>query len=689
MFAHTDKNKKFWRSSLLLLAALVLGLTGTVYSQTPTPTPDPHDGMVGSYRVTATTEIGYRWRSLTGSLEKYRSDLNYKAGIRSFDTNFLMETESGKGKLFDTLLVSNSGWGSDPNGFVRVNMEKTGYYDFTSTVRQITYFNNLINHVLNEHTQDTKNTLGDFDLKILPQNELIRFNLGGSFTHYKGTGLWTTRAYSDEFPVNADFNNRSNDMRVGAEGTLFGFDWGVTGGFRNFNERSHYFITTLNPGNNPANFAVINTLDRTFPVNGQSDFTQGTLHRMFGDRFDFTGKIIYAVTNTTSNMFELITGRDNSNNFVDSDTFTISGQAKRIQTRGDLGATWNVTDNFRISNTFSFDQFAINGAGAFDEALFRRNAIGNPLANSFTRTAGLRVDKYRRITNTIEADEQINNKIGFHIGYRFTHRNSTITGFDAQSLPTVTNTPISESEVNSTHSVLAGMKIKPTKFWAIFWDIEHGQADNVFTRNENYKYTNFRVRSNVNVKDLTFNVSGAIRNNENPSNDFITSLTIDYVTSIRSRFFSTSAEWNPRSRFSLGGGYTMRYITSHTPIILPVGSVQTQGTSDYFVRDHFVYIDGSVKPFSRLSLYGSYRFDRDKGQGSRVSSAIQFLIGSYPMDFTTPEFRAAFRINRYVDWDFGYQFYDYKDIQTPTQNYRAHLPYTSIRIYFGKDAGAR
>lgn len=680
--------KGSWHSSLLVVVFLV-GISGPVYSQTPTPTPDENAGMIGSYHVTSSTEIGYRWRSLSGSEQKYRSDLNYGKGIRSFDTNFLMETESGKGKAFDTLLISNSGWGSDPNGFIRMNIEKTGSYRFTSNIRRIKYFNNLINHALNEHTQDTKNTLGDFDLFILPQNEKIRFNVGGSFGRYNGAGSWTHRAYSDEFPVVADFNNRSNDLRIGAEGKLFGFDWGVTQGLRMFNERSHFFVTTANAGNNPANTSVINTFDRRFPINGDSDFTQGTIHRMFGDTFDFTARMIYAITNTTSNVFEVATARDNSNNFVDSDTFTIGGSARRVQKRADIGATWSVTRNFRISNTFSYDQFAIDGANAFDEALFRRNSSGNPLANSFTRTASTRVDDYRRFTNTIEADEQFNNRVSMHIGYRFTHRNSTITGLDSQSLPSVTSTPKSESEVNSTHTLIAGMKIKPVKPWVIFWDVEHGQADNVFTRTENYRYTNFRVRSNVNVKDFTFNVSGYIRNNENPSNDFITSLTIDYVTTIKSRFFSTSAEWNPASRFSLGGGYTMRYLTSHTPIILPIGGVQTQGTSDYFIRDHFVYIDASVKPFDRLSLYGSYRFDTDKGQGSRVSAATQFLVGSYPMDFTTPEFRAALRLNKYLDWDFGYQFYDYKDIQTPTQNYRAHLPYTALRIYFGRDAGAR
>ena len=57
------------------------------------------------------------------------------------------------------------------------------------------------------------------------------------------------------------------------------------------------------------------------------------------------------------------------------------------------------------------------------------------------------------------------------------------------------------------------------------------------------------------------------------------------------------------------------------------------------------------------------------------------------MDST--EFRIAFSITRNVDWNVGYQYFKYRDDQTPSQNYKAHLPYTSLRIYFGGRAADR
>ena len=72
------------------------------------------------------------------------------------------------------------------------------------------------------------------------------------------------------------------------------------------------------------------------------------------------------------------------------------------------------------------------------------------------------------------------------------------------------------------------------------------------------------------------------------------------------------------------------------------------------------------------------------------------IIGSYPIDFKTPEVRASVRLNKYIDWNIGYQHYDYKEdppqqtiYSLASQNYSAHMPYMSVRIYLGKGAADR
>src|SRR5213082_2514536 len=117
---------------------LIVGSYLAALAQKPTPTPTPiadDDIRWNGYKVTSDTEFGFRASDVTGSVEKFKSDLNYSKGFRVFDTNLLMQSDRATGKYFDSLLISSSGWGSDPQGYLRVNMEKMGAYKFNATVR--------------------------------------------------------------------------------------------------------------------------------------------------------------------------------------------------------------------------------------------------------------------------------------------------------------------------------------------------------------------------------------------------------------------------------------------------------------------------------------------------------------------------------------------------------------------------
>jgi len=225
------------------------------------------------------------------------------------------------------------------------------------------------------------------------------------------------------------------------------------------------------------------------------------------------------------------------------------------------------------------------------------------------------------------------------------------------------------------------MKIKPTKNWAIFWDIEHGQADNVFTRLENYRFTNYRVRSRWTIKSLGINIAAISKDNNNPSETNETPPR-PFGTDFRASTLSGDVDWNPSDRVRVSGGYTYRKQTSITPILIYVPDLRL-GSSEFYMRDHNFYVDVSAKIAKRFSIYGAYRYNNDDGQGNRVATVPQNIITGYPMKFITPEVKAAIRLSKNVDWNIGYQYYKYDDVQAPSQNYRAHLPYTSLRIYFG------
>ncbi len=672
-------------TALIFVICTMLPQTSSAQSPTPSPTPSSTSTSSSGAEITSTIELGLRGVHVNGSDNKYRSDLNYRPGFRVFDSSFLIENKEGHGNFFDSALVTTSGWGGDPSGMFRFNLERRGFYRFDSNIRRVKYFNNLTNHALNQHNANTDHGFGDFDLSIFPERESLRFRLGYSFNRTGGDGGFTTRAYGDEFGILSNVDSRSDDFRAGVEGKAYGFNLGLNYGFRKFNERTSYFIDGINLGNNPTNNPRLFTFERRNPIEGTTNFVQFHAQRTFASKLDFTARLIHSQTSTEFNLSERITGRDNSNNQVDLDLFAISGQAKRPQTRGDLGMTFRVTEKFRISNTFTFDQFNISGGNAFYEELRRRNAAGTGLPTVLTSTLAHRVTAYRRATNLIEADYQVNNRFGFNIGYRFTDRKVQIEGSNRNVSPTPITTIISEEFANQTHGLIAGFKAKPVNNWVIFFDAEHGKADNVFTRLANYDFTNFRFRTRANIKTFSINASFISRSNDNPSRS-VEMPAVNFTSETRSRTFAASVDWTPAPEITLSGGYTFQHLNAVTDIIVPVAGARLAGISQYFVRDSSFFFDIHARPVKRVSVFASYRINDDRGQGGRVSTRAQDIITSYPMRFQSPEVRLAIKLTSNIDWNLGYQYYDYKERLGNPQNYNAHLPYTSLRIYFGKAA---
>ncbi|HEY0349949.1 MAG TPA: hypothetical protein VGC60_17520 [Pyrinomonadaceae bacterium] len=86
------------------------------------------------------------------------------------------------------------------------------------------------------------------------------------------------------------------------------------------------------------------------------------------------------------------------------------------------------------------------------------------------------------------------------------------------------------------------------------------------------------------------------------------------------------------------------------------------------------------------------RAARQRRAAAVVANLGGTLITSYPNNFQSPEARLAIKINRHFDWNLGYQYFAYNESKflntfpgSPrAQNYHAHLPYMSLRLYIGR-----
>jgi len=256
-------------------------------------------------------------------------------------------------------------------------------------------------------------------------------------------------------------------------------------------------------------------------------------------------------------------------------------------------------------------------------------------------------------------------------------------------------------ETNNTNAFFGGFKAHPSKNFTLYFDAEHGTADNVFTRIGNYDYTNVRAKSRWTPnRKVNLNLGFILRDNSNPSEIASESLS-DFGVNLKTRIFTSSIDWMPNPRFTISTGYNYNWVNSDAVIdylyaIPPASAVRhSTGHALYYQRLSYFFIDVTARLNRRMTLYTSYRLNDDNGQGNRLSDPAGTpgtLITSYPMSFNSPEARLAIVINRHLDWNLGYQYYSYNESDFLTtfpgslraQNYHAHLPYMSLRLYFGR-----
>jgi hypothetical protein len=661
----------------LISSAIILLVVAGAAAQQPASSKPPEP-----YTVNSSLEVGVRGVSIDGNADKFRSDLNYQPGVRLFDSSFLMRSNGAGGAVLDSLLVTSTGWGGDPNGYVRINAEKLTWFKFDASVRQFDYFNSLRNFALNQHISNTSHKLGDFDLTLLPQNERIKFHLGYSMDRRHGSSLATYDYARDEFPVLAPVRSETNDYRFGVDAKVSVFDLSFQQGFRYFKEDTTYEIEVPNAGNNPTNFSALNTFHRDIPTRGRIPHTRFSAHTLLAKKVDITGRIIYQSATSRYTLFETITGKDSSNNNVLLDEFTVTGNAKRPNTIADLGVTVLATDRLRISDTVRVNTFHIDGGQLLNEALFRTRSTGIPLAPVFVDELSFRTTNYRRAANTFEIDYQFHPRFSAHVGHRYSDRRIELAAL-VQEVGESPEEADLETFDNRTNTFFWGFRARPVRVWTLYFDFEKGESDNVFTRVDNYDFTNVRARSRINpTNGLSINFSLVTKDNNNPSlTDAITRQA--FGSDVNSRVFTSSVDWSPSDRFSLGSGYTRSHVTSEAVVIFFLNSVRRQGLSRYFLRDNFVFLNTHIQFHPRASLYAAYRINIDKGQGDREASDTVF-IGSYPQQFQSPEFRFALKLHDRLDWNVGYQYFDFQEQFVNNQRYQAHLPYTSLRLYFNR-----
>jgi hypothetical protein len=615
----------------------------------------------GNYNIKQSVEFGYRFTDFTGDPGAYDTFVNLQQGPRLLDMTLEMRSLNHQGSLFDRLYLSNFGYGGDPNNVSRLRMGKNKWYDFNAMFRRdqnvwdyslqanplnpVSTFTNApagFNPVLgfSPHLFNTRRRMGDYNLTLLPESK-IRFRLGYSRNVNEGPSL-SSYHQGTEALLLQDWRNTVNAYRLGVDfkilpRTNVSYDqvWNYYKGDTGVNDQNQLFqlangtpvdigISLNAAANQPcaATFTATGTINpacnaylnysRHANVRTSMPTEQVSLQSSYFKALDLAGRFSYTGGDlNVADYQELFGGRESRTNLSNAEAF---GPAfgRHVSAALDFGATWHLSERFRVLDTFNFSSFR-NPAeyDASNCAFFSPNLL--TAANLFTPAVPLPVVcaapadgvagtpahsassgpdasfaisalllKQDQKTNLFQVEYDFARNFGMRVGYRFRHRDIADADFEQKTeifypsnanrgdcalvgalLPAGctdnddgsftfrTPQPI-ETDTGDTlineHSGLFGIWARPVDAWRINFDTEIGSADNSFTRISPRQWQEYRLRTTYKVASWV-NLNGSVNILEKRNN-------VSEINNLQhNRMYGWGAMLEPNDHVALEFGY--------------------------------------------------------------------------------------------------------------------------------------
>jgi hypothetical protein len=660
---------------ILRASTLLAGIIGSAFAQqVVAPTPEPVGSARGEdqadYNITNSFETGYRFAGISGNDGKYRSDVNYRNGVKLLSSGFSANSKDGHGGLFDEILLNTQGLGGDPYESVKFRIQKNRLYRYDMLWRSDDYFNPALAIADGEHFRDTTRRMLDNDLTLFPQSR-IQFHFGYSRNNQDGPALSTTQLFSSQGDIYAPFLNVKrlwNEFRVGNDIEFAGFKFSWMHAWDNFKEDSPFQLGQAQ--SNPPGPTSLSSFNRVEPYHGNSPFWRGNLH---GERkiWALNAHITYVGAQRNFALDENAVGF--SRGAINLQTL-VSGNASRPTTAGDFSLSISPTERLTLVNNTSVYTTRISGSSFFDQF------------NNLTEAQNLLFFQFlgiRTITNSTDINLRLSPMVSFYSGYHYSTRE--IRSIEDLSFPEFPGPPegVTYAQNNHIHSGIAGVRLKPLKGLTVLLDGGISRADRPFTplSDANFHTINARVR----YKAKSLALSAVYKQDYNTN-----SVTLSTHSS-KSRNYSFDASWTPQSWFSLDAGYSKLHLDTVSGIAFFAASQSVQGLNSIFVSNiHAVNLGARFDIKKKADLYVGYTITKDTGDGRSAPSpagttdpAVLLLspAQTFPLSFQSPLARLSVRLSPKVRWNVGWQFYNYRqDFQlfVTSLNYHANTGYTSV-----------
>lgn len=598
-------------------------------------------------------EVGVRMLSVDGSRERYRSDVNYRNGLRLLGSTFEAKSKNGKGKWIDELVVSTQGLGNDPYQMSSVRASKNGAYRYDMTWRSNEYFNPALPIAEGRHLLNTTRRLQDHNITLLPDSKW-RILAGYTRNGQSGAGLTTINLFDQhrgtEFPLFSNIRRRQNEFRVGVEGSFAGMKLIAMRSWERFNDETADSAANARPYD-PSNATTLTRLARTNPIDGSADgwranlFTEAKRWYALNARFTWVDGERSFVTD------ESALGTNRFGGAQDRQV-VVSGNARRPVLASNATISLFPTERLTITNHVAFTQARMEGDSVYRDFNNRTAAL---------RFVSLQFLGVRMASNTIDAQYQATRWLSIHGGYHVAERRVRSREDDALS-----------QQNNRLNAGQFGLRFRRLKGFSANIDGELGRADNPFLplSERNYHALNSRVE----YRTKRVRVMAQARSNYN-----FNSVSL-WAHSARSRQYGLDASWTGTNWLSFDAGYSKLHLDTLTGLAYFAGFNLVESDRSYYVSNmHTTFAGLRLSIRKKADIFGGWTRVQDRGGRAIAVSLPAFAAAQmFPFVFHSPMLRLSIPFSAKVRWNAGYQHYGYGERLLPQQNYRAQTAYTSL-----------
>lgn len=637
----------------------------------------------GHYDFSLALEVGHQQAVVRGNNDAYRSHLNYADGFRVFDFN--LRGKGSDGAFFSDFHVQGSGWGGEPNNWLRWGARKKGWFDFRAVYRRSDYFWVFPGFARDEHRNDQQRRLQGYELTLRPGRPL-RFWAGYTRNSGFGLALTTFQFTFDAFPLFEPLRQTYDQYRVGVGWGDARWSGVFEQGFRFFRNDRHLFLPEgLNPGNVAGDSIALAETLRLHPVRGRVPFTRLALVGRPHSTLDFAARLLYADLETDATRFETTIAQ------LGGQTLRITAEsladAGRPTTVADGTISWRPLSRLRLSHAFRFHQFHLASAARTQSELFAPSARASFLLEEDRR----RILRSESQSNRFEGSYQLTPGLGVRAGLRTEHRDiqrvkarEGITGRD-------------DSVGVNARSFLLGTFFR-TEHGEVFFELERGGTAGVVTRVSPADTSRLRLRVRWQpMEGVKLAANGFLHDNRNAR--LPTAQNPEGRHSVRTRGFLVDLQLARFRRGTLHLGYRRQDITAATDVLFFAAFQPRAGRALYVANDNYAYVDVSGRLVGNLSGEVGYRVTFNTGTfppSDPVGTCNPLLpvscdnaTGLDPLGINfgglnhhQPHAALRHTISRNVVWKAGWRWYGYNVKQGSHSDYKAHLITTSLLLLF-------